>query len=112
VSASETAQFWAGVDGCRGEQSEKVPDQKSNETTVTVHRFMGCRSEAQVILYEIHGGGHNWPGGSVPKWPIVRHIVGNVSQEIQATTIILEFFKQYGLLDQRSPAGKPVIRSR
>ena len=52
-----------------------------------------CSHNAGVDFYTIRGGGHAWPGG--PAMPPV--IVGYTSQEIDATRVIWEFFKQHPL---------------
>jgi polyhydroxybutyrate depolymerase len=56
-------------------------------------RYTGCLQGANVVFYTIAGGGHSWPGGDpLPKW-----IVGTTSQDINATQIMWEFFKQFSI---------------
>jgi polyhydroxybutyrate depolymerase len=97
LSAPDSVQFWVRKNGCGGESAETLPDRKDDGTQVIVHRFAGCNSGSQVVFYEIQGGGHNWPGGPSPKRPMLQRLIGNVSQDIDATSIVLGFFKQYGL---------------
>ena len=48
--------------------------------------YAGC--DADVVFYTIDGGGHAWPGGgSMP-----RAIVGHITQDIDATRVMWEFF--------------------
>lgn len=56
-------------------------------------RYSSCKQTSEVIFYTIEDGGHSWPGGgNLPKW-----IVGKTTQEIDATRLMWEFFKQYSL---------------
>src|SRR5688500_2496040 len=97
MSAPASVQFWVRVNGCRNEKAEALPDKKNDGTRVIVHRFANCRSGGEVVFYEIQGGGHNWPGGAGPRRPRVQRLIGNVSQEIDATSVVLQFFRRYGL---------------
>jgi polyhydroxybutyrate depolymerase len=57
------------------------------------YRYSNCDDNAEVIFYSVAGSGHGWPGGeSIPEW-----IVGPTSQDIDATRVIWEFFKQHRL---------------
>jgi len=56
-------------------------------------RYYGCAQGADVVFYTIAGGGHSWPGGDpLPKW-----IVGTTSQDINATRVMWEFFRQFSI---------------
>jgi polyhydroxybutyrate depolymerase len=60
---------------------------------VGVH-YSGCEQGADVVFYNILGGGHSWPGGKpLPKW-----IVGNTTQSIEATRIMWDFFAAHPLI--------------
>ena len=67
ISAPETVQFWARVNGCGNEKVQELPDKADDGTQVVLHQF-GCGS-GQVVFYEIRGGGHNWAGGPSPRRP-------------------------------------------
>ena len=57
--------------------------------TVTSRTYIGCADGATVLLYTIHGGGHDWPGGPpLPGW-----LSGPVSRGIDATSAMWEFFR-------------------
>lgn len=92
VSSPDTAQFWGNIDGCGGPASAELPDQSNDDTTVTRIDFPGCNS-GEVVLYRINGGGHSWPGSSLPE----RRITGNTSQDISATALMIQFFRRHGL---------------
>ena len=51
-------------------------------TALVVRRAVGCRRGVRVVLYEVQGGGHAWPGGL----PLPREwLIGKVSRELDAT---------------------------
>ena len=78
----------AALNGCDG-SSIDLP--ASGEASGI--RYTGCAQGADVVFYTIAGGGHSWPGGDpLPKW-----IVGITSQDINATQIMWEFFKQFSI---------------
>jgi polyhydroxybutyrate depolymerase len=55
--------------------------------------YSHCTQGAEVVFYSIQGGGHSWPGGEpLPEW-----IVGQTSQDINATRTMWEFFRQFSL---------------
>ncbi|MCU0521014.1 MAG: alpha/beta hydrolase-fold protein [Anaerolineae bacterium] len=54
-------------------------------------RYTGC--DADVTFYTVEGGGHAWPGGG---W-MPKSIVGNITQDIDATRVMWEFFEQHPL---------------
>ena len=62
-------------------------------------QYTGC--EADVAFYTIRGGGHTWPGGG----HIPERIVGRATQEIDATQLIWEFFRQHRLDSVTGPGG-------
>jgi polyhydroxybutyrate depolymerase len=88
LSAEQSVAFWARMSGC-GPQVTVIeePDRVSDGTRVRHTDFGECREHRAVELYTIEGGGHTWPGG-----PGVSRLVGRVSREIDATTLIWAFF--------------------
>lgn len=92
VSALETFKFWSSLDGCHNPGVAKLAG-----IPVTRHFAEGCRSGSQVVLYEIDGGGHGWPGGHEAQGPLARRIVGYVTNDINASSLLIQFFMQYGL---------------
>jgi polyhydroxybutyrate depolymerase len=57
----ETADFWAGFNGCREEPTEEVlPDAGLPLLQVRILRWAGCAPTAPVVLYAIEGGRHTW----------------------------------------------------
>ncbi len=56
-------------------------------------QYTQCDHRADVIFYTIKEGGHSWPGGN----PLPEFIVGRTSQDIDATRVMWEFFKEHPL---------------
>jgi len=91
MSATGTFDFWSRQDGCGEKTTDTLPG-----THVNRYTSKGCRSAANVSLYAIENGGHNWPG-SVPPSGFERAIAGYVTTEINASVLLIQFFRQYGL---------------
>lgn len=71
--------------------SEALPDIVDDGTRVVRHVYAATQpGAAAVVLYEIVGGGHTWPGR-------VRgeRLFGTVSQDISATEVIWQFFANH-----------------
>jgi polyhydroxybutyrate depolymerase len=68
----------------------KLPDSEPDDgTAVQIESYTNCADDTEVILVRVVGGGHTWPGGQPYLSP---KIVGVVSQEINASEMILDFF--------------------
>lgn len=93
VSAERSIRLWARLARCGEPTATQLPDRSNDETTVTRISF-SCPN-TQVVLYRIEGGGHTWPGAR-PSGRLAR-IVGPTSQDINATSLMLDFFERYGL---------------
>jgi polyhydroxybutyrate depolymerase len=74
---------YAQRNGCTGEHPLSF-----NEEVKGI-QYSHCEENVDVIFYTIKNGGHSWPGGN----PLPKFIVGNTSQEIDATRLMWEFFK-------------------
>ena len=89
-SAQRTYDAWIEIDGCKTRVDEpEVNNAPKDETSFVLHRAGNCAADAQVRLYEIRGGGHNWPGGATY---LGVGIVGRVTQEFDGTEEIWKFF--------------------
>jgi polyhydroxybutyrate depolymerase len=81
-------EVWAGRNGC-----SLPPVELTSQGEVSGVQYTGCEQNAQVVFYTIEGGGHSWPGGDpLPQW-----IVGHTTQDVDATQLMWEFFRQYSL---------------
>jgi polyhydroxybutyrate depolymerase len=79
---------WARRNRC-----ESKPVDSAVAAHVTRRQYVSCADDAAVVLYTIQGGGHTWPGGKpLPEW-----FVGSTSNEIDATRLMWEFFRQHPL---------------
>jgi polyhydroxybutyrate depolymerase len=79
---------WARRNRC-----ESKPVDSAVAAHVTRRQYVSCADDAAVVLYTIKGGGHTWPGGRpLPEW-----FVGSTSNEIDATRLMWEFFRQHPL---------------
>ena len=86
--------WWAKHNGCAAQPKvEKLPDRADDGTTVERKTFAAGKAGAPVVFYEIHGGGHTWPGGSLQP----EALLGKTSRDINASEIIWEFFSKYTL---------------
>jgi len=92
VSSPATAAFWASRNGCGSAGSSALPDRSSDGTTITQVSYSGCNT-GQVVLFQINGGGHSWPGSATPD----RRLAGKTSQDIDATSVMVDFFQRNGL---------------
>ena len=108
LSALDTVDFFARANGCTGID---IADLATADGTRPgrMHQYR-CRLNP-VVLYEIHGGGHGWPGSRAERSLRVSQKLGAVSQEIDATAVILDFFRQNGL-GHRASAAAPENSSR
>lgn len=84
----EWARDWAVRNGCNP-TPENIP---ATGDASGVH-YTNCKANADVILYTIDGGGHTWPGSQ----DIRMRFIGKVSQDIDASTTMWEFFKAHPL---------------
>ena len=93
ISAPRTAAYWARANGCPADTAaEELPDRDTGDgCRVIRHAYAGCGG-ADLILYEVKGGGHTWPGG--PQYLPVR-IIGRTCRDLDASETIWEFFKRH-----------------
>ena len=92
-SVEESIRAWCEVNGCPivpaiQEELDKVED----GTRVRRKTYGPGRDGAEVVLFEITGGGHTWPGRS----PLVGFI-GKSTFDISANDILWEFFQRHPL---------------
>lgn len=96
ISVPDAAAYWAKNNGC-GKPSERLlPDSDpSDGTRVEEVRYRQCKDDAEVVLWEVDGGGHTWPGAR--ERPGITRIVGKTSRDIDASAEIWEFFSRHEL---------------
>ena len=93
-SIPETLKFWAEYNQCSAppERSSVPKVDQDAPTEVIVMSAPNCLNDAQVVLYGIKGGGHNWPGVT---GIISQPVAGNVNLDIHASDVIWNFFSQF-----------------
>lgn len=99
VPVPDTAEFWRKHNGC-SETSKvtEIPDSDRNDgTTVKVVSYSDCSGSGSLEWVQVKGGGHTWPGTKLQKRPFVAKMMGAVSQDINASQMIWDFFKNYEL---------------
>lgn len=97
MSAPDTVSYFARINGCSGKNVRDLPDRVDDGTTVRLHTYTGCKPGAETIQYELNGAGHGWPGARGRRGPRMAQMFGVVSQEINATEVLLDFFSRHGL---------------
>lgn len=89
-STERTFRHFLAANACAGSTlSPPANTDPADDTTLVVHSGTGCRDGAEVLLYELRGGGHTWPRGEVYAH---KALVGRVSAELDATAEIWRFF--------------------
>lgn len=81
IAAEEVIRLWGEHNGCSA-----APETVQRTEHVRRTSYVGCGGGAGTILYTTEGDGHTWPGAiNVPR-------LGHVTDEIDATAIMWEFF--------------------
>lgn len=88
-----TVEFWMQHNACSAEpEVEELPDGGDGERTVVRrHTYEDCSPGGNVVLYEIEGGGHQWPGGAT----IDTDRYGEISSDLNTSEAIWEFFSDH-----------------
>lgn len=92
LGAEKNASFCARVDGCDSVPTRtELPSRDSGDSTHAVRvEFGNCTSKHAVVLYELVGAGHGWPGESAP---LPESLVGPRSSAVDASKLIWEFLR-------------------
>ncbi|HRU01414.1 MAG TPA: PHB depolymerase family esterase [Victivallales bacterium] len=97
LSTPDTVKKWSEYNICQSNpQIIHIPDLEPDDgCSVDLKVYSGEKKSSEVILYEIKGGGHTWPGG----WQYLpKSFVGKTCRDINACEIIWEFFSRHQLL--------------
>ncbi|MFK7811329.1 MAG: PHB depolymerase family esterase [Maribacter sp.] len=91
LSTQETIDKFTGYNQCVNlVETEPIIDALPNDgTSVEITRSKDCNQGTEVVLVKVIGGGHTWPSGAQY---LPASIVGPVSNEINASEMILDFF--------------------
>lgn len=90
-SVEHSIKAWVKANGCDWKPTEtELPDTADDETRVTRKVWGNGRDGSEVILIEIRGGGHTWPGH-----PTSRRFLGTTTRDIDANELMWEFFQRH-----------------
>ena len=91
LSITQSLEYWANRNHCSPDVSvsDLLPRGRSPGNSVRIFASRDCAASADVRLYAVIGGGHNWPGVANA---IAPSIAGRVSQDINASEVIWSFF--------------------
>ncbi len=93
MTVPQALNFWTSHNGCSGTTSTtQEPDRDPKDGTRVKKEVYGS-SGNEVVLYTIEGGGHSWPG--CPNLKSISSISGNISQDIDASSLMWDFFKTH-----------------
>ena len=95
ISVPQTIEFWVARNGCSPDpQITIAPDTDPEDGTRVQKSVYGqCADGADVVLYEIKGGGHTWPGGYQY---LPELLIGKTNRDLDASRAIWDFFQRYG----------------
>ena len=92
-SVEETIRICAKTNGCPETPTvSDLPDNFDDGTSASQKTFGPGTDGAEVILVEIEGGGHTWPGQEPP-----FRFLGKSTKDISANDLIWEFFQKHPL---------------
>ena len=90
-SVDHTIQAWVKANGCNTEpEIVALPDIAKDNMKSTRKTWSGGKDGTEVVLIEIQGGGHTWPGQK----PIVS-LLGESTMDISANDLMWEFFQKH-----------------
>lgn len=90
-SVEHSINAWVKANGCDAEPVVAKQQPRVNDgTTITRKTYGGGKEGSEVVLIEIVGGGHTWPGG-----PSKVHFLGKTTMNISANDAMWEFFQKH-----------------
>jgi polyhydroxybutyrate depolymerase len=94
LSTEKSIEFWVSRNKCSVTPIvSEEPDRDPRDGTRVTRKYYGNGLKGtDVVLYEIKGGGHTWPGGIQYK---PEAVIGRTSRDIDASEVIWSFFKNH-----------------
>jgi polyhydroxybutyrate depolymerase len=90
-SVDHTTQSWVEANGCVPvAKMITLPDKAKDGMSVKQHTWSGGKDGSEVVLIEIVGGGHTWPGQT----PILSRL-GESTKDISANDLMWDFFQRH-----------------
>ena len=92
-SVKETIQMWVKLNRCHPQPVvQTLADKAEDGTTVTQASYNARPGGAEVILVEIAGGGHTWPGKTSP-----LRLLGKSTRDFSSNDMMWQFFQRHQL---------------
>jgi polyhydroxybutyrate depolymerase len=100
LSVPAAVRHWVRADRCTGPPSVTLlPDAGAAGGRLRREAYTHCAAGAEVVLYDVEGGGHAWPGGSDEnggqRGPGAASAASEKSTERTAGDLIWEFFARH-----------------
>lgn len=90
-SVEETIAIWRKIGECPEEPMiADFPDKEDDGTTVKQKTYGPGKDATEVVLIEIQGGGHTWPGQRPP-----TSLIGKSTKDISANDLMWAFFEKH-----------------
>ena len=93
-----TIDFWGNKMKCYGDavRDDVTTPESESDTGLIIFTAGGCEDDAELTLYAVINGGHNWPGvgDGIPS-----QVAGLVNTDLDATQVIWDFFASHSLED-------------
>jgi polyhydroxybutyrate depolymerase len=81
--------FWAGKAGCGGgRRNGTLPDTAGDGMPILTTTWTGCPEGVAVSMVRITGGGHAWPGATIPP---NEESFGRMSRSFSASRAVMDF---------------------
>lgn len=92
-SVDDVLNHWKNASACSNTSSvEDLPNINLTDfSTVQKTTWSDCAGDAQVILFKVNGGGHQWPGTEA-----LLGGLGTINRDINSSQEIISFFTQSG----------------
>jgi polyhydroxybutyrate depolymerase len=92
-SVEHSINAWIKANGCNEEPVVTKQQPRVNDGTTIIRKtYSGGNDGSEVVLIEIVGGGHTWPGG-----PSKVRFLGKTTMNISANDAMWEFFQKHPL---------------
>lgn len=110
VGINTLVDFWKNNNQCITTNLPlNVPDSVlPDSSTVTLYKFTNCSCNSNISFYKIDGGGHTWPGVSIPSYEITA---GPTNLDIQASIELWNFFNLQTLCNEPLSTNEPMLQT-
>jgi len=93
IPVNDVIQAWVDFNGCQREPNVRhIPPQAPDDLAVVLQQHPAQRTDAEVALYVIDGGGHTWPGRQSRITTL-----GRSTLTVSANKLMWDFFARHPL---------------